>query len=102
MKFYIASRTARADDVQAINTILTSQGHEVYDWTMFAAIKRPYIASEVAPIAQTELEAIKAADVFILLGDEGGTGMYVELGYALATNTRVYCVGRLFFNICLK
>lgn len=93
MKFYIASRTARANDVHALKALLQKAGHDVYDWTMFASIKRPYIEREVAPIAQEELEAIKQADIFILLGDEGGTGMYVELGYALATNTKIYCVG---------
>ena len=94
MKFYIASRTARADDVLALKALLINRGHDVYDWTMFASIKRPYIEHEVASIAKEELEAIKHADIFILLGDEGGTGMYVELGYALATDSKVYCVGK--------
>lgn len=93
MKFYIASRTARAEDVLEIKAILLKLGHEVYDWTMFAAIKRPYSESEVSPIAAEELQAIKDSDIFILLGDEGGTGMYVELGYALATESKIYCVG---------
>ena len=30
------------------------------------------------------LKAIKNCDVFILLTDRAGTGMYVEFGYALA------------------
>ena len=60
---------------------------------MFASIQRPYREAVVAPIALAELEAIKDANVFILLGDEGGTGMYVELGYALATEAQIYCVG---------
>ena len=93
MKFYIASRTARANDILKIRDRLTELGHEVYDWTTFATIQRPYIESEVAPIAAEELDAIKKADVFVLLGDEGGTGMYVELGFALATNTKIYSVG---------
>ncbi len=93
MKFYIASRTARADDVLALKALLINLGHDVYDWTMFASIKRPYIESEVSPIAEEELSAIKDSEIFILLGDEGGTGMYVELGYALATDSKIYCVG---------
>jgi nucleoside 2-deoxyribosyltransferase len=93
MKFYIASRTARADDIKEMRDMLQTLNHEVYDWTMFASIKRPYIESEVAPIAQAELAAVKKADVFILLGDEGGTGMYVELGYALSTSAKIYCIG---------
>lgn len=93
MKFYIASRTARAKDIQNIRASLLKLGHKVEDWTLFPTIKRPYIESEVAPIAEKELQAIKDADILILLGDEGGTGMYVELGYALATNTKIYCVG---------
>ena len=93
MKFYIASRTARATEVQRFRAALEELGHEVYDWTMFASIKRPYEETEVAPIALAELQAIENVDVFILLGDEGGTGMYVELGYALATGAKVYCVG---------
>lgn len=93
MKFYVASRTARASDILHIRASLLELGHEVYDWTIFASIKRPYMENEVAPIAAEELQAVKDADIFILLGDEGGTGMYVELGYALATNTKIYCVG---------
>ena len=93
MKFYIASRTARAKDIQNIRASLLKLGHEVEDWTLFPTIKRSYIESEVAPIAEKELQAIKDADILILLGDEGGTGMYVELGYALANNTKIYCVG---------
>lgn len=79
--------------MQRFRNSLEELGHEVYDWTMFASIKRPYRENQVAPIALAELQAIENADVFILLGDEGGTGMYVELGYALAKGSKVYCVG---------
>lgn len=95
MKFYFAGRTARAADIQSMRDELQELGHELsYDWTTSDLLQtRPYPEEFAAPEAKRELEGVAMADVFILIGDEGGTGMYVELGYALAQNIPIYCLG---------
>lgn len=95
MKFYIAARTARADDIREIKAMLASHGHELsYDWTESDLLQtRPYPVEFAAPEAERELNGVATADVFVILGDEGGTGMYVELGYALAQSIPIYSVG---------
>lgn len=95
MKFYVASRTNRSSDVKALIATLTEHGHTVtHDWTNFEfELNRPYPADIARLCAEKDLVGVQDADVFILLSDESGSGMYVELGYALATNTRIYSVG---------
>jgi nucleoside 2-deoxyribosyltransferase len=58
-----------------------------------ADLKRPYDLNLACSIAEKDLWGVKDADVLIIIGDQAGTGMYVELGIALATNTRVYSIG---------
>lgn len=59
----------------------------VGDWTTHIPIK-PY--HEHADLAQTysieDVNAVKGCEVFCLLSDEAGTGMYVELGVAILSN----------------
>ena len=96
MKFYVASRTKRTPEVKALIATLTERGHSVtHDWTTFEfELNRPYPADTARLCAEKDLAGIKEAEVFILLCDEGISGMYVELGYALATNTHIYSVGK--------
>jgi nucleoside 2-deoxyribosyltransferase len=95
MKFYIAGRTSRVPEIQAMTKRLLDLGHEVaHDWTNASvSLKRPYEAKVAAQIAGMDFDGVKSADILIILGDQSGTGMYVELGIALATNTVVYSIG---------
>lgn len=98
MKFYVAGRTARINEIKAIIDELLSLGHEItHDWTISddADLGRPYIdhLTKVSEFAQKDIEGAYQADVFIILGDQSGTGMYVELGAALAGGAKVYAVG---------
>lgn len=98
MKFYVASRTARTKEVKEIIETILSKGHEItHDWTGVenATLERPYHKHKevVREFALKDVEGAKNAEVFIILGDNSGTGMYVELGAALASNARVYAVG---------
>jgi len=96
MKFYIAARTAKAVEVRKMRKILEEKGHRVsYDWTLEDVdIPRPYgnHVDKVVPLAEKTLEGAKNADIFIIIGDSAGTGMYVELGAALAAGKKVYAI----------
>ena len=35
------------------------------------------------------------ADLFVIFPDEGGTGMYVELGVTLSTEKQIFMIGNL-------
>lgn len=95
MKFYISGRTAKVEEIKAMSKALEQRGHFVsFDWmSEDTDIPRPYETSLVENIAKKEIAGIRAADIFIIIGDEAGTGMYVELGIALATKKLVYSIG---------
>ena len=95
MNFYVAARTQRIPDVQKIIETLEKEGHKVtLDWTKTDYIERPYInhIHEVTDLAKREIDAIKKAEIFIILGDDAGTGMYLEMGVALANDCKVYAI----------
>ena len=95
MKFYIAGRTKAVPEIQRMTKTLVDLGHTVaHDWTQLDSdMKRPYPVDKARQIAQADLDGVNNADVFIIIGDESGTGMYVELGIALAKAARVYAIG---------
>ena len=99
LKVYLAGRITRQEEVRTILTQLREAGLEVTrDWTWTTAItneqeagafrKRDY--TELNPKYHTEadecLNAVLEADVFIILSDENGSGMYVEMGAAFAAH----------------
>ncbi len=95
MKLYFAGRTSSA---AAINTMIEQaeeDGHEItYKWTESDLLyTRPYPIDFAGPEAKKELDGVLAAEVFVLISDKAGTGMYVELGFALAQNMTIYSVG---------
>ncbi len=101
MKIYIATRFERREEVSKLFQILKENGHEVSgDWTTHKPIK-PFFEEnkELSEEYSIEdIEAVKDSDVFILLSDAGGTGMYVELGVAILSNInlgrpKIYIVG---------
>lgn len=69
---------------------LESHGHEMtFDW-MNGEDVRPYqdnqeMASKTAKMA---LDGAKEAELFILIAEPAGTGMYVEFGAAIAEQER--------------
>jgi len=38
---------------------------------------------------------VQDADLFVIFPDEGGTGMYVELGVTLSTEKQIFMIGNL-------
>jgi len=84
MDFYISAKWHLKDVVAGMRDQIVKAGHRVpVDWTT-RAFARDYEDFEgSAAYAKEEVEAIKSADVFIHLSDEGGKGKYVDLGIAL-------------------
>ncbi len=75
---------------------LNKRDHKMtFDWTKADYFDRPYTKhlADAAQLATTEIEAIAEAEFFIIVGDPGGTGMYVEMGAALANNVPIYAIG---------
>lgn len=93
-RIYISGRSTVRDGVESAIKTLRDSGFEItFDWTKFPRIiykDEPERAKEYSLI---ELAAIDSADVFILISDEAGTGMYVEMGYAIAKGKSIYVVG---------
>ncbi len=100
MKVYIAARFNKKQEVRHLYSKFKKLGHEIAaDWTLHKLIK-PYennvkIAREYSV---EDINAVRNCDVFILLSDEAGTGMYVELGAAISSNLehgkpKIYVVG---------
>jgi hypothetical protein len=101
MKVYVASRFARRADVRRLHRQLIARGHEVSaDWTCHERAKPYSRHTDLArAYAVQDANGAVGCDVFILLTDRAGTGMYVELGAALASNVlrgrpRIFVVGR--------
>jgi hypothetical protein len=90
-KAYVASRTAKREEVRKIQKKLESMGFEIArDWTICPSAK-PY-RDNTQTSREYSVEDIKAvgkSDVFIIISDEAGTGMYVELGAAILSNIKL-------------
>lgn len=97
MKFYIASRLKHKSEVKKLIKKLEAEGHScVHDWTDGKRLK-PYEENlhQSQKVADKQVRAIKDCDLFVLLNpDKGGTGMYVELGVALAEGKHTFVVGK--------
>lgn len=100
MRFYIAARFGRRDEVRKIHKTLLDKGHEFLStWVEQDQIK-PYdkYPNKARKRAIKSIDAAKDCDIFVLLSDEAGTGMYVELGTAIMSNLlkgkpKIYIVG---------
>jgi hypothetical protein len=101
MNWYFASRMRHADVLSNIKSYLKEAGHYmVFDWTLQKSLK-PYNIhiNEAGTIAKDIITALAKVEVFVLLCDEAGTDMFVELGAALAyyennPKIRIYAVGK--------
>lgn len=97
MKWYFASRMKHKEMINEIINHLKKHGHEVvYEWSIFGSLKPYKDNAEVCSRVASEIsKALKDVDVFVLLSDEAGTDMFVELGIVISNNNgaRVYAVG---------
>jgi hypothetical protein len=98
MKWYVSSRTRHRAAVRGLLELLAQHGHEAAcDWTRFDQ-KEVANPRQVSSLALNVSLAIKDCDIFMMIGDDAGTDMYVELGIALAYNAPagkplIYVVG---------
>lgn len=84
-RFYLATRKDRAAEADAISDTLKSRGWErTLTWTN----QDGQGPDHHAKIAQDELEAVRNADVLIVMLP-GGYGTHVEIGAALALGKQV-------------
>src|SRR3989344_8573419 len=73
MKFYIASRFGLKEEVRVLYKTVKPYADN-------KEISREY--------AMEDINGAMNCDVFILISDEAGTGMYTELGAAIANNIK--------------
>ena len=100
MKIYLAARFNKKQEVRDLYERFKKLGYEIAaDWTLHKPIKpyenNPKTAREYS---LEDIDAVKNCDVFILITDEAGTGMYVELGAAISSNLehgkpKIYVIG---------
>lgn len=101
MKFYIASRVKDRYLVKDIHKKLLDLGHEVTSKWVDENNIIPY-EDNVESASTRAQQCIKDSgdcDVFILITDESGAGMYTEFGAALSSNVttkgtpKIYVIG---------
>ncbi|MDO8503405.1 MAG: nucleoside 2-deoxyribosyltransferase [bacterium] len=94
-KIYVAGRSITRDGVEGAIEKLTKAGFEVtFDWTKHPRIVFRDEPDKAREYSLIELAAVDSSDALVLISDKEGTGMYVEMGYALAKDKPVYVVGK--------
>jgi len=89
MRFYIASKLNNYANVRRLAALLKQFGWEhTFDWTVHGSIKGTS-GEALRKIGQRECDAVKMADVLIVLTPQGG-GTHVELGIAIAMQKNIY------------
>jgi hypothetical protein len=115
MKFYIASRVKHRMLVEKIHKQILGKGHEfVSTWVKEGEIL-PYEKHIKASQKRAEqcMRDVSGCDVFVLISDDSGCGMYTELGIALSSNIqsgrpKIYIIGDyinrsvFFFHAAMK
>ncbi len=101
MRWYFASRTKHRKLIEDIVALLTSQNHSVvYDWSKINLLIPYHDHSEKSSLVADEIGiALKNVDVFVLITDEAGTDMFVELGIMIGRwmnepTKKIYAVGK--------
>jgi hypothetical protein len=115
-KAYVAGRITRQDEVHEIVDRLKAAGIEITREWMWSTTevtsdaqasayrKRSYAEPQekYRLEAKEDIDAVLAANLFIILTDENGTSMYVEMGAALASclitgePSSIYAIGPHF------
>jgi hypothetical protein len=100
MKWYFASRVRHKEKLQEIARFLEGVGEEVVSDWIYADSLKPYEEnlSKVQPFAEGVTKALLATDIFVLISDQEGTDMFIELGVGLAKkvlsdNIKIYIMG---------
>jgi len=100
MKIYIASRFHKKEEVKKLYKLFRDKGHKISsDWTLHKRIK-PYKENQemASKYAIEDVEGVKDSDIFIMISDNTGTGLYTELGVAIAScvefgKPKIYIIG---------
>ena len=100
MKWYFASRIRHKDTIKSLGQILKKHGHQFsFDWSSLPSLK-PYKdhAKDCRELANSVGESLKDTDIFVLISDEAGTDMFIEIGIAIGINManknlKIYNVG---------
>lgn len=101
MKWYLASRIRHKKFIDKTVDLLKNHDHEVvYEWSKLGSLK-PYKENinKASLLAKEISLSLRDVDIFVLIADEGGTDMFIELGIAIArwldnANVRIYAVGK--------
>lgn len=100
MKIYIAARFNKKQETLNLYEQFRKLGHEIIaDWTLHKPIKPYENNPELSRDYSIEdIDAAGNCDIFILITDEDGTGMYIELGAAISSNLaygkpKIYIIG---------
>lgn len=100
MKFYIASRTKDRKLVEEIHRQVVNKGHEFMSTWVNEGEIIPYEKNISASSKRAEqcVRDSSGCDVFVLISDNSGSGMYTELGVALLSNInsgkpKIYIMG---------
>ncbi len=101
MKWYFASRMRHKESIEKIVDFLKSQDHQVvYEWSKLSQLE-PYNGNpeKSSSVAKEISVALKDLDIFVLITDEAGTDMFIELGIVIGkwldnNKTKIYAVGK--------
>jgi nucleoside 2-deoxyribosyltransferase len=89
MEIYVGARFGRKEEVRRVQELVRGSGHAITaDWTQHRSIK-PYDIhqDEAAEFAQEDIDGVVGAEVCLFLVDgQESTGVYTELGAAIASN----------------
>ena len=101
MKWYFASRMRHKEAIDNIVNFLKSQNHKVvYEWSKLDSMKPyPENSNQSSLVAKEISVALKDVDIFVLITDEAGTDMFIELGIVIGrwldnNKTKIYSVGK--------
>jgi len=101
MKFYVASRIKNRDFVKKIHQEIINKGHTFTSGWVNQKNIIPYEKhkQDSSKLAIECIKQINDCDVFILISDENGAGMYTELGIALQLSNqknkpKIYIIGK--------
>ena len=101
MKWYFASRTRHRESIDKIVNFLISHNHEVvYEWSKLGSLKPYNENSDKASLIAKEIGlSLKNVDIFVLITDEAGTDMFIELGIVIGRwindqKIKIYAVGK--------
>ena len=101
MKFYVAARVDRKSEVRRIHKTLMDKKHKILSTWIDEGQIKPYdkYSNEAKARAIECINMVKDCDVFVLISDKTGAGMYTELGTAIVSSLskkkpKIYIIGK--------